>query len=441
MSLLAPDGPGARAALAAALLLAAGCAKATNPGGPLDRPILDAAPGAAAANQAALPAGFPGPRETACAADTTRSFLGEMADHPVADAQVLLHWAPVVPGPVAGKGSVLQPEIAAAGRIVSWNLSDLDTSFDHPFGFDFNVNVAPDAPFQALVKNRDAENTDLHVELEAGLFPAAFGWTPANGDRALVKGAWIFDCGHPPYETELHPPSFVAFARAADARTTTALAFAVPWRVTQLFGPVAAVADFFTDPRRLREKGTPFPQAFQAEVVLAAATNKDHLEAHALLEALRFEAQEFSVCAPSPRPPAVALRYSHRFTARTGVTVAATVREEQGCVDYRVTMGAAYLPAEPSRQDHPWPWAEISQQASDQSGQSLDVRQLVAGALAAAGGDPNAPALREDHPPVIDRYAPLVPGAGAALDGPHQVAAGADGQPFPFHGRVRVWWE
>jgi hypothetical protein len=30
-----------------------------------------------------------------------------------------------------------------------------------------------------------------------------------------MLGRWVFDCGHPPYETEIHPPKAVAFTRAA----------------------------------------------------------------------------------------------------------------------------------------------------------------------------------------------------------------------------------
>ena len=435
--------PARAAALLALTLAAVGCKKspAPNPGGPLARPILgtDLA-AAAAANLAQQPAGFPGPQQTACAADVTRAFIAELQDHSPADAQVIFHWAPVIAGPIAGKGPVSQPALIAAGQIVSQNHSELDTSFDHPFGFDFNVNLALDAELQSLAHNRDALNTDLHVEIEDGLLPqTAFGFTPQPGDRALLRGAWIWDCGHPPYETELHPPSFFSFARATDAKTTIAVALAIPWRVTQLFGPVDAVADF-GDPSRLRVRGKSFPAAFESEVISAAASNKDHFELHALLEVLRFDSLTFSVCAPSPRPPNVAFKYSHRFASRTGVTVTASVREPDGCVDYTAVMTVGYEPLVPARQDHAWPWAEISQEASDQSGTKIDVRQVIIDAAKSGGVTTDLQALHVDHPPVIDRYAPLVPAAGADQDTPTAMTT-VDTQPFPFHGRVRVWWQ
>jgi hypothetical protein len=428
---------------ACALLALAGCKKtAPNPGGPLDRPILSVDLAAAAAqNAAALGASFTGPQPTSCAADTTRAFIAELTEHGISGAQVQFHWAPVVPGPIPGKGPDGQPALWASGTLVSTNHSALDTSFDHPFGWDFNANLLPDAPFATLADNRDAQNTDLHVELEMGLFPEGpFGFAPQAGDRAVFRGAWIWDCGHPPYETELHPPSLLSFARSPDAKSTSALAFAVPWRVTQTFGPAAAVLDF-ADPTRLRTRGKGFPAALYDAVVSAAVTNADHLEAHVLLEPLRFDPFTLSVCAPSPRPPNVSLKWTHRLTLRSGVSATQTVREAQGCVDYTFSMVVNYDPFVPTRIDFPWSWDEISAQASEQAGEPVDVRAEIIKAVQSGGLGNDLPALRADHPPVIDRYAPLAPKAGADLDAPTTVDAAADGQPFPFYGRMRVYWE
>ena len=423
-------------------LAASGCGRAAPvyPAGPLVRPILgiDEA-GADAANHAIFPAGFTGPLATTCSADPTRAFLGELANHPPAAADVLFHWAPVIPGPVAGESPLAQPELFAAGTITGVNLATLDTSFDHPLGFDFNMDVAPDAPFQFLVQNRTLQNRTLHTELEQELLPqSAFGFSPAAGDRVVMRGAWILDCGHPPYETEMHPPGFLAFARAADATTTIALALAVPWRTTQLFGPAAAATDL-GDPRRFLD-AEPFPHAFFDNIAQAAATGADHLEAHALLEALRFTTLSFTVCAPSPRPAHATLAFSQRFTVRTGVTLSVTPHDDTGCVDYSAAMSAAYAPQEPMRTDYPWPWDVISQQASDQSGVTIDVRAQVLADLRADGFTKDIPALHADHPPVIDTYPPLPLRADAALDSPAGIATGADDQPYPFAGRARVWW-
>ncbi len=429
-------------AAALALQLACGRAATEYPAGPLSRPILGLdATAAAAANAAVLPAGFTGPQQSSCSPDVTRAFLGELATHAPEDAQVPLHWAPVVSGPIAGRSSVLQPELWASGVVQDTDHSSLDTSFDHPLGFDFDMDVTLDAPFELLVKNRDGANKTLHTEIGTSLFPeAAFGFSPAAGDRVVMRGAWIFDCGHPPYETEMHPPSFLSFARAADATSTIALAFAVPFRVTQLFGDAAEVADF-TSTQRLLSLGAPFPAAFYNEILSAAVTGKDHLETHAFLEELRFSTLSFSVCAPSPRPAKAALKYSHRFAARSGVAISAVAHEDTGCVVYTATMSASYQTSVPARLNHAWTWDEINEQASEASGTTFDVRSSIGAALRSHNIDSNIPALLLDHPPVIDSYAELAPRADAANDSPLGIALAADDQPYPFHGRVRVYWQ
>lgn len=52
----------------------------------------------------------------------------------------------------------------------------------------------------------------MEVEWETAYLPDPF--RPKVGDRAWVSGRWIFDCGHPPYQSEIHPPQAVAFTRA-----------------------------------------------------------------------------------------------------------------------------------------------------------------------------------------------------------------------------------
>lgn len=60
-------------------------------------------------------------------------------------------------------------------------------------------------------------------------FPS-WAW-PSIGDRVLVEGYWIYDCGHEPYHTEIHPPWMVvtyrntaqdAFARGSSRKGTFA---------------------------------------------------------------------------------------------------------------------------------------------------------------------------------------------------------------------------
>lgn len=407
--------------------------------------LLDFDPGAAvAANAARLPPGFAAPVPTVCAADPSRAFLAELFENGITSPQVLFEWAPVVAGPVAGKPMLGQPELFYAGTVAWMDRSGLDFRPPHPFGFDLTWNVVPDAPFGAMVVNRpgSAEGETLHVELERGLFPdAAFGMTPQPGDRTLLRGSWIFDCGHPPYETEIHPPTFVALARA-EGDATVSLAFANPYRAAQLYGAADAAARV-DDPARLSGPGAvPFPTTLLAQLLQAGAGSVMRFEVHSLVEATRLEPVTWFVCAPGPRPSASArLSFSYRFVTRTGVRIAVATRGDSGCLELHAESDQSYRPALPQRRDYLWSWDQISMEASSQIGFSIDVRALAQQALVELGLNGDVPALAPETPLVVDQYAPLVPGAGAAEDTPTEIVEGADDQPFPFHGRIRVAWQ
>jgi hypothetical protein len=409
-------------------------------GTPLARPILafDTA-AVAAANRASLPAGFTMPLQTACSSDPTRPYIAELADHPITDAKVPFHWAPIVPGPIPGRNPVGQPEFFVSGSIADFSRSTLDVPFDHPFGYDSNFNVLVDPEFAFLVYPPSTP-ASLHTEIERGLYPDdLFDYLPAAGDRVLLRGAWIFDCGHPPYSTEMHPPTFLAFARA-DGATTLSLAFVNPYRVTQSYahtGPPAI--DFSSTDRYAQSK--PFPEHLLSEVLAAANGQSTRIEAHVLLEPTRFDTLTFTVCAPSPRPAGASLGFSYRFTSRTGVTLQATPQAADGCVRFAATMGASYQPFVPNRMDTPFPWDQVSQEATDvEGGPPIDVRQKILDALHGFGFNGDYVALHPDQSPFIDTYPALKPRAGASSDSPTELVTGADDQPFPFYGRARVFW-
>jgi hypothetical protein len=397
---------------------------------------------AAAANSDALPSGFTVPQPTICATDTTRGFLSELFVHGISNPQVAYEWAPVIPGPTMTRPTIEEPEFYLSGAIKHTNASALDFRPAHPFGFDVNWDITMDDPFIDLVDNRAGDSNDgdtIHTELESGLFPgAAFGFAPGAGDRALLAGSWILDCGHPAYETELHPPTFAAFARA-DGAATVAVAFAQPYRTTQLYGPVARV-DEFDDARFDDPAVAPFTTQFEHQALQAGIDEIEQIEFHALVEATRFEPLTWFVCAPEPRPAGAALDYSYRFVTRTGVTVTAAQRGTSGCLRFHAEIGAGYVPATPSRADYMWFWDQVSAEASAQYGQTIDVRQTALTALAKEGFTGDIVALHADVPILVDQYPPLAPRAGADADAPTAIVTGADDQPFPFYGRIRVAW-
>jgi len=257
----------------------------------------------------------------------------------------------------------------------------------------------------------------------------------------LLQGSWIFDCGHPEYEAEIHPPTFVAFARN-DGNATVSLAFVNPYRVTQLYGQARLATEFPYDSRYSDTGVAPLMSRIKAEVFSAALGEISQLELHPFLEATRFTALTWYVCAPDPKPSkSSSLAYSYRFVARTGVTLSVARRGNSGCLEFHAEMTAAYQPATPDTTDQPWPWAQISADASSQAGTAVDVRQTIIDALAQQGITGDVPALHEDVPPVVGHFASLTPRAGADLDAPTALVQTADDQPFPFYGRVRAYWK
>ncbi|HEU4727055.1 MAG TPA: hypothetical protein VFT22_04180 [Kofleriaceae bacterium] len=397
---------------------------------------------AVAANASALPAGFTGPLETVCAADVTRGFIAELIDHGFGDPQVAYEWAPVVPGP-ASAPPIGQPEFFASGTVTDLDRSGLDFRPSHPFGFDTTWDFRVDAPFLGLIHNRPGDSNDgdaIHAEIESGLYPdAQFGIVPTAGDRVAMKGAWILDCGHPPYEAEIHPPTFLAVARA-DGADTVALAFANPYRSSQLYGLADDTTRFSDDMRFSPMDGMPFIRALTNEVIEAALGQITQFELHDLLEATHLDPVTWFVCAP-PRPsPSAQLRYSFRFVARSGVKISAATRGESGCLEFHAEAGSGYTPFVPERLDHLWTWPEINSEASSQAGTDVDVRQLIVDAVMQQGFPGDAVALRPETATVVDEYMPLQPRGSADADSPTAVIGSANDQPFPFYGRVRVGW-
>ena len=426
--------------LALVLLPIFACHGGSAPDIPADRAILGfTGTSATDANRALLPPGFGTPDPHACATDTTRVYILELfKPGPIDQPQVLWHWAPVVPGPDAKRPTLQQPEFSVAGTVAGTDDSTTDVLADHPFGPDVNVDVSPD-PAYAFLAYGFMQSTALHTEVETRAFPrVALGYAPAPNDRALMRGAWILDCGHPPYYAEMHPPGFVSYARPLDAKTTVAVALFEPYRSSQFYTQDANVAVQVANAGRFSLIGTkPFPQAMVEAIQFAVVANTPYLMLHPLLEANRFTSLDFLVCAPLPRPAGAKLSATWRFTARTGISIGATPIDSAGCVRFTASMGSDYTPAPVALKTAAWSWQDLSDTASGQVGSSFDVRAAILQGFPAAAG---AQALQIDHPPQVDTYDALAPLPGADQDSPSQISSRADGQPFPFYGRVRVAW-
>ncbi|MCA9522349.1 MAG: hypothetical protein KC609_15315 [Myxococcales bacterium] len=412
---------------------------------PADRPILLYNGTTAIEHNAKLePAGFTGPNETQCADDPTRQYIAEIVTNGIGDIQVDYHWAPVVSGPDPTRPTLDQPEWSLAGTLRRAEDSDDDVLGDHPFGLDFVFDVVLDAPFTFMSYPDDDGEHSLHCEIEQGTFPrSAFDYWPKAGDRTLLRGVWVFDCGHPPYEAELHPPTFLAFARALDAKTTLSLTFVAPYRSSLLFNPSTELTTQFDNLDRFSDSSTqPFSQALVSSVYRAIGGKIDRLQAHALMVANRFEPIDYLVCAPLPRPTGATLAASWRFSARTGVELRVEADDESGCVRVRAAMNDSYTPMPLPYKSTDWPWEELSKSASGQLSNPIDVLAEIRKIVSSLGINPdNIAAFTADHPPIIDAYDALQPSDGADLDTPTEIRLQADDQPFPFYGRVRAAWK
>lgn len=112
------------------------------------------------------------------------------------------------------------PEIVE-GIVTRNKLSYEDNPANHN-SHDFVFHLLLDPDYQHLHSDAnpdDGGSTDpaddnlrlMEMEWEMRYFSPLF-W-PLEGDRVWMMGRWVFDCGHPPYRTELHPPKAVAFMR------------------------------------------------------------------------------------------------------------------------------------------------------------------------------------------------------------------------------------
>src|SRR5262249_53154622 len=134
----------------------------------LSGPLLSFdATAAAAANSDALPPGFTSPQLTVCAPDVSRGFLTELIEFGINDPQVPYEWAPIVPGPGAGRPTLEQPEFYISGTVTVLDRSRLDFRPPHPFGFDTTWDIVADDPFLDMVYNRAGDPNDddaIHCE-------------------------------------------------------------------------------------------------------------------------------------------------------------------------------------------------------------------------------------------------------------------------------------
>jgi hypothetical protein len=385
-----------------------------------------------------------------CGADDRR-FLAELTQDSPLNYKVPKRLADIKTPP-----SVMH----VSGVLTSSSVGSGDFPFDHTFGSDFNADVMLDAPFAAAAQGRGVVGGDLHIELAAGQLPheesapgpatgqdweemsrlsrTGFqpGYIPASGDRVLVMGNWIVDCGHTNFQTEIHPITFLASAREDDGATVVHVLYN-PYRETQLYHADPAKALAFDDTARLTETGAgPFPQSLIESVLriqnLAPApyTSIDHLESWAMLEANRTSPVSWRVCAPAGSAGRN-LVIDYHLVARPGVVIEVTPDDAASCATVTSTLGSS-PPAAPVPRVCVAPWDFLNEVAGEEAGDpDLDLQSEI--------GTFVQPQFKSrlDPAPILNCYDPLDGPAIAEPPSGQQIEV-RDDVLLPFYGVIVV---
>lgn len=389
----------------------------------------------------------------ACGSDQF-TYLTELLQHPVPEYDVPQHWGDVVAG---GR------QVMVSGTVQHAGFGTGDLPFDHVFGSDFNMDVGVDAPFAAFTQMGGGPTAlPMHVELEEGLFPHARtaagpatgatwtemsdaaresvqpGYLPLPGDRVIVMGRWILDCGHGDYFTELHPLTFMAWSHVDGGRTTVGF-FYNPYRVGQRYHPDAALATQIDQP-------TTRGGIFNVDAIqyLVSSINRlqdrgqapyccqPHLDVRVLLEALRTRPSPFKVCAPDNTSGAH-LRLRYDLVTRPGVRVTTTRRPSDGCVkvDLRLGSSTSRTPVQRTCTD---PWDFLETAAGEEAGSGpIEIRSQLKSYISSQYD------ARVDIDPTQSCYDPLQ--GPLVQDVPSGQRIRTRDVSHPMYGRISVYWE
>lgn len=123
-----------------------------------------------------------------------------------------------------GGGGVLYPQWVTAerfhgpenyrlveGNVTGGHVAAADDFLNHD-SQDQNWLVQPDRPYRDLRQpSYPSPSQPMEMEWELNAIPPEV--RPTAGDRVSTVGYWIFDCGHDPFRTEIHPPVGIAVER------------------------------------------------------------------------------------------------------------------------------------------------------------------------------------------------------------------------------------
>jgi hypothetical protein len=115
-----------------------------------------------------------------------------------------------------------------SGTVLHSHISALDNPMNHTMGaaeerprvhHDWNLILALDKESQSMLSdaNLDSGGT-MEIEWQQQEDMFSLDSIPGVGDRVAVRGRYIYDCGHPPYKTEIHAPDALAVIRGDRGR-------------------------------------------------------------------------------------------------------------------------------------------------------------------------------------------------------------------------------
>jgi hypothetical protein len=238
--------------------------------------------------------------------------------------------------------------VGCTGWVVAPDYSGADAPFDHPFGFDWEFQVALDDDkngYQQLLSPANINPQDsglgqllaseqglpmrrglLGVEWDDNLIPQSFKARVRHGDRVAAFGRWILDTGHnfvKFWRTEIHPPLLLVSASVEKnpraPESTRALFMSRPYLPGQHYAvnPANVYLDFVDD-------DGPFLSHLVNELVNVITLSSRMVEAHPKIKSAPFEGSyQFTVKVRPPARPSGTYRLavSFQFTVRDGCSV------------------------------------------------------------------------------------------------------------------------
>ena len=380
---------------------------------------------------------------TTVCGSSSDTFLLELEHHSPTALKVLQEWGDITRG---------GQQVLVSGTVKDFDMGPGDLPIDHPLGDDLSMDVTLDSQFKAFSQKlgsapSDTKPGDLHVEISSGFIPhvvrpssatpgqlwqdlSSFNMNgfqpgfdhPGVGDRVLVAGRYIVDCGHPDYHTELHPISFLAWTHTSGA-TTVVHFYANGYRDTEYYNTdptlVGAVGNLgrMSDPHTAR-----FPPYLIGQVGRLLAGQIPQLQAFELLGNVAPPNAAWQVCAPGSGKA----RVTYDVYEQPGVNVSIT-GGSSGCAGVTVGVPADYSGPDITTHTCVAQWSYISKVAGQALGGSFDARKLINGFLPAS----DAPLV--DRDPVVG-CADALSGPTVKADPPFTEIRSDGSQPFPVYG-------